>query len=184
MIYILILLLLLLITLTFYWASLLYAAFTGAPSIYSKRKAIIDALKLAEIKKDDLVIDLGCGNARSLIIAAKEFGARGVGVEKSPYCYLWAKLAVKSQKLDDKIKIIFGDFKKVAPELAKADIVYLFLLDTVLRKIEPWLFESINENTKIVSIAFVFPNHKPIKEVVTDNLSKNTKVRLYIKDKK
>ena len=79
------LILILLLIVIFWLICLIFAQIFGAPTVYSSKKAVIDTLKLADLKKDELLIDLGCGNARVLILAAKEFGARGIGVDRSPY---------------------------------------------------------------------------------------------------
>ena len=124
------------------------------------------------------VLDLGCGDARSLIIAAREFEAKGVGIERSPYCYLKSKLNVflSGQK---NIRILFGDFQKYEREIMKADVVYVYLLNSALKKIEVWIFASLKNNAKIVSLCFEFPNHKPKRIMETTNLGRKTKLRLY-----
>lgn len=165
----------------FWQLNLLLVAILGTPIVYASDKAIIDAFKLAKLKKDDLAVDLGCGNGKSLIIAAKKFRALGVGVDLSLYCYLKSKLNVFFAGESKNIKIIWGDFKKAEPYLKKADVVYIYLLNSVLKKIEPWFFKLIDKNTKVVSLSFVFPSHKPIKIIKTINLNKKTTIRLYKK---
>lgn len=162
-------------------ASLLFVAIFGAPTVYAKRKAVIDALKFSGLKKGELIVDLGCGNAGVLIIAAKEFGARGVGVEISPWCYLkaWWNVLINGQI--GKINIIYGDFRKAEKYLKKADVIYLYLLNETLKKLEPWFFKSIGRKTRTVSLAFRFPNKKPIKTVNTFNLRKDTLIYYYKK---
>jgi SAM-dependent methyltransferase len=164
----------------FWQASLIFALSWGSPTVYSQDKAVIDAFQLANLKKGELVVDLGCGNARTLIIAAKQFGARGVGVEISPYCYLASKLNVWRAGESKNIKIFLGSFGKVGAYLKQADVVYLYLLDSVLRRIESWFFENISDKARVVSLAFQFVDHKPKDMVETFSLSK-IKVRLYQK---
>lgn len=176
---ILILFLIFALTVLFWQLNLLYVAILGTPIVYASDLAIVDAFKLAKLKKADLVVDLGCGNGKSLIIAAKKFGAKGVGVDLSLYCYLKARLNVAIAGQSRNIKIVWGDFKKAEPYLKKADVVYIYLLNSVLKKIEPWFFKSISKNTKVVSLSFVFPNHTPIKITKTLNLNRKTSVRLY-----
>lgn len=178
---ILILLILLLLFMIFWQVSLIYATFLGAPTVYSHKKAMVEAFELAGLKKGELVVDLGCGNARSLIIAAKHFGARGVGVERSPYAYLQSILMVRLSGQQDKIKILFGDFKVAEDYLKKADVVYLYLLNSVLSKLEDWFFATIPSETRVVSLSFLFSKHKPAKEISVRNLGRDTFVRLYEK---
>jgi SAM-dependent methyltransferase len=167
-----------LLTLLWQLILLLTSIFTS-PTVYANDKAIEDSLKLAGVKVGELVVDLGCGNAKSLIIAAKKFDAKGIGVEISPYCYLLARWRVFILGESRNIKIIYGDFKKAEVYLKKADVVYLYLLNATLKKIEKWFFSSIGPKTRVVSLAFVFPNKEPINSIETYNLRKNTKARIY-----
>jgi SAM-dependent methyltransferase len=176
-----IIILVILLIVAFWQASLIFAQVLGAPSVYANEKAMLDSFELADLKKDQLVVDLGCGNGKSLILAAKKFGTRGIGVERSPYCYLLAKSKVYFSGQSNQINIVYGDFQKVEKDLKKADLVYVYLLNSVLSKIEKWLFQNISEKTKVVSLAFVFPNKKEIKKYETKNLGRQTFVRLYIK---
>ncbi len=179
MIFIEIIFLLLVLLILFWQGSLLYVAVFSAPTVYANEKAIIDAYKLANLRKGELVVDLGCGNARSLIIAAKKFEARGVGVELSPYCYLKSKINVFLAGESKNVKIIFGDFKATEKYLKNADVVYLYLLNSVLAKIEPWFFATIKSSSRTVVLSFEFKKHKEVKSVSTKNLGRKTKIRLY-----
>lgn len=165
----------------FWQGSFLYACIIGSPVVYSSKQAVLDCFKLAGTNKGDLVIDLGCGNGGTLITSVKKFGARGIGVDRSFFCYLHSKINVFISGESKNIQIIWGNFSKAEEYLKKADVVYLYLLNTALEKIEKWFFESIGEKTKVVSLAFSFKNHAPISESETINLGKTTKIRLYKK---
>ncbi|HOX40607.1 MAG TPA: class I SAM-dependent methyltransferase [bacterium] len=179
MITIQILFLVLMIFIAFMEASLLYATILGAPTVYANRQAIIDSLRLSGLKSGETLIDLGCGDGKSLIIASKEFGAKGIGVDRSLYCYLVANFKVWLAGERKNIRIIWGDFRRVESDLAQADVVYLYLLNSVLAKIEPWLFKHIGKDTRVVSLAFQFPDLKPEKVITTKNLRIDSKVMLY-----
>lgn len=163
----------------FWQLNLLLISILGSPIVYANEKAIIDSFELANLKKGQTLVDLGCGNAKSLIIAAKKFGAKGIGVDLSLYCFLKSKLNVALAGESKNIKIIWGDFKKAEPFLRKADLVYVYLLNSALKKMELWLFKSIGKNTNIVSLSFIFPTKKPYKTAKTFNLNKITNIRLY-----
>lgn len=173
-----ILILIILFIVAFWQICLIYAQILGAPSVYANKQAIISACKLAGLRKEQTIIDLGCGDGRSLIIASRQFGAKGIGIERSPYCYLKSKFNVfiSGQK---NIKILFGDIQKFSREVKEADIVYVYLLNSVLEKIENWLFSSIRQDAKIVSLAFKFSNHKPNKIEKVKNLGRMTELKLY-----
>ncbi|OQA04163.1 MAG: Methyltransferase domain protein [bacterium ADurb.Bin400] len=165
----------------FWQGSLLLAALWGAPSVYANSNAITDALKLSGLKKGQLLVDLGCGDARSLIIAAKEFGARGIGIERSPYCVLRARYNVARSGMQSQIKIIWGDFKKGENWLRQADVVYLYLLDNALSSIEKWLYDNIQPKCKVVSLAFKFGDRPALKTSQTKNLGRSATIYLYCK---
>lgn len=164
----------------FWQLNLFIACLIGAPSVFANKKAIRDALRLADLKKNETLIDLGCGDARSLIIAANDFQAKGIGVERSIYCYLLARIRIllvgKKQA-----QILFGNYKKYGKALQKADVVYLYLLNSVMKNIEPWLFNNMKPGARIVSLAFPFPGHKPKKYSNSFNLGRETKIYLYQK---
>lgn len=173
------LLLIFFLYLIFRMVNLLIAALLGAPIVYADSRAIIDAFKLAKLKSGQTVIDLGCGNANSLIIAAKQFGAKGIGIERSPYAYLNSKLRVWWYGESANIKIIFGDFSKIEKYLSSADIIYLYLWSSVVQKIEPWIFANIGKKTRIVSLAFPFCDHQPRSISKTMNLGSLHDIYLY-----
>ncbi len=165
-----------------FWQScLIIASIWGAPTVFANNRAILDALDLAAPKKNDLVIDLGCGDARSLIIAAEHFGAHGIGVERSPYCWIKANINVLLAHQSNKVKILFGDFKVAEKYLQKSDVIYLYLLNKVLEAQENWLFDHISSKTRIVSLCFQFRIHKPQTIISTVNLGRKTNIYLYKK---
>ena len=156
--------------LLFWQASLIVSIIAGVPTVHSKNDVIIKAYELAKLEKSQMVVDLGCGNARSLIIAAKKFKAKGIGVEISPFYYLLSKINVWFSGESTNIKIIFGRFEKAERYLKSADVVYLYLFDKVTDKIDRWLFDSIGEKTKVVSFGFKFTKHKPIALITNPTL--------------
>lgn len=135
---------------------------------------------MAKLKNGETVLDLGCGNATSLIIAASEFGARGIGVERSPFYYLLSKLNVLLHGQRKNIQIIFGDFKKAQKQLNNTDVVYLYLLNSALASIEEWFFANLKKGARVVSLAFSFAKHKPSATDHANNLGKETKIELYL----
>ncbi len=179
--WILILLLVVSILVLFWQGSLLVATATGSPIVYADKQAIRACFKLAGLSTGQEIIDLGCGSARALIIATKEFGAKGIGTDRSLYSYFRSKINVWLSGQSRNIKIVWGDFRAVEKDLTKADLVYLYLLNETLAEIEPWLFTTIGRQTKVVSLAFSFPRHQPSKVSEVTNLGLKTKIRLYNK---
>lgn len=159
--------------------SLLIALCTGAPVVYSNNKSIIDAMNLAQAQPNQMLLDLGCGNARSLIIASKKFHTKGIGVERSVYFFLLSRLNVWLSGESKNIKIILGDFKQVDRYLSQVDIVYMYLLPSVMDSIKKWLFDKLKKDAKIVSLSFCFSDIDPVRIIPTNNLGQNTKILLY-----
>lgn len=179
MIYIALIAFIVLLITAFWQGSLLWATIIGSPVVYSNPRAVEDCLVLAKAKKGETVVDLGCGNAKTLIHMARKFGVKGVGVDRSLFCFWRARMNVWLSGQSKNIKIIRGDFSKAERYLKTADIVYLYLLTSTMAQIEDWLFDSIGDKTRIVSLAFQFKNHKPIAEIETYTLRHKTKARLY-----
>lgn len=163
----------------FWQLSLLVATVTGSPIVYASPTAIRDCWKLAGLSPGQTVIDLGCGNARSLILASAEFGAKGVGVDRSYYGYWRSVINVWLGGHAKDITIVRGGFRQIERQLTTADVVYLYLLNETLAQIEPWLFQHIGPATMVVSLAFSFSQHQPIRTIKTTNLGQLTTIRLY-----
>lgn len=162
----------------FWVGSHLYSTIFYVPYINSSDQAIHDSLTLAGLKKGDNFLDLGCGRGDALLVAARDFGANAVGYEVSPLPYFLARIRTWRYP---QVKVYRRNLIKAAHELKKANAVYLYLLNSVLDKIENWLFKNITIDAKIVSLAFQFKKHKPVKTVSTTNLGRQTKIFLYNK---
>ncbi|MDO8444043.1 MAG: methyltransferase domain-containing protein [bacterium] len=165
----------------FWQGSMLWAGIIGPPIVYSSYEGIRDAFKLAKLKQGETIIDLGCGNGRTLILAVKEFGAKGIGIDRSLFCILKARLNIYLSGESENIKIYFKPFEKASVEIKKSDVIYLYLWPSTLAKIESWLFEQIKPTTRVVSLAFKFAKKKPDSEIETMNLGMKMSVWLYTK---
>ena len=128
----------------------------GAPWAPTSRKLARKMLSLANVGPDDLVYDLGCGDGRLVTIAAKECGARAVGVEIDPLRYLWCQVLITILGLRDRVRIVFGDFFKM--DLSNADVVTCYLLQETNDKLEGKLKKELRGGTRIVSNTFMFSN--------------------------
>jgi hypothetical protein len=162
----------------FWIGSHLYSSIFYVPYVNASSKAIIDALEFAGLKKDEILIDLGSGRGDALIIANKKIGAKSFGWEISPFPYLISKAKTTTNK---NIKIYYGNFKNGEKMLKEADVVYLYLLNSVLKNIEDWLFASISAKTRVVTMSFKFSKHSPIATKKIKNLGIDSNIFLYKK---
>jgi predicted RNA methylase len=108
--------------------------------------------KLAKVKKGDVVYDLGSGEGTALIIAAKEFGATGVGLEIDPFRVLTSKLSIRFTNLAEKIKIYRKNFFEV--DVSDATVVIMYLIPKTLARLRPKLLEELKPGTRIVTFVY------------------------------
>ncbi len=121
-----------------------------------KRSQLI--CKFAKIGKNDIVYDLGSGDATLLITAAKEFGAKAIGVEIDPLrIFISNVLAlINGQKI--KVKIKWMNFFKA--DITDATVVFMYLIPKTLAKLKPKLLQELAPGTRIVT--FVYKIDLPI----------------------
>lgn len=111
-------------------------------------------LKLANTGKTDVVYDLGCGDGKIVVAAAKQFGARGVGIDIDPQRVREANDAVKAAGVTDRVKIIEGNLFDPAISIRDATVVTLYLLPSLNQKLRPRLQSELRPGTRIVSNSF------------------------------
>jgi hypothetical protein len=138
---------------------ILVPAFYGLPSRPTHPDRIRKALKLANLKPDEVLYDLGSGDGRVLIIAAREFGAKAVGIEIGPVQCALIWLRMTAGGLSDKIKIQWGNFFKT--DLNEADVVYVYATSTEVTKLAPYLEKQMKPGSRVVSISADFPEWEP-----------------------
>jgi SAM-dependent methyltransferase len=119
-------------------------------------------LEMAEVKKNDLVYDLGCGDGRIVVTAAKKFGCRAVGYDISPKRVKESLENVRKNNVGDLVRIEQQDIFKL--DLSKANVVTLYLLPSLNVKLIPQL-EKLKPGSRIVSHDFDMKGVKPDKVV-------------------
>src|SRR4051794_2889520 len=136
------------------------------PYVPSPNPVVDGMLKLAGVKATDTVYDLGCGDGRIVITAAKTFGAKGVGVDINPERVEEARANAKSAKVEDKVKFEENDLFKA--NIANATVVTLYLLPDVNVRLKPKLMKELKPGTRIVSHSFDMGDWKPEREEVIE----------------
>jgi SAM-dependent methyltransferase len=109
-------------------------------------------LKLAKVTKNDVVYDLGCGDGRIVIAAAKDFGAEGVGIDIDPERIKEAKQNAAAAGVDGKVQFLQADL--FTSDISKASVVTLYLLPSLNVKLMPKLKKELKPGTRIVSHSF------------------------------
>jgi SAM-dependent methyltransferase len=132
------------------------------PYVPTTDEAVIAMLKLADVKSTDVVYDLGCGDGRIVITAAKIYGAHGVGIDINPQRIHDAKENAKKAGVEDLVRFEENDLFKA--RIRDASVVTLFLLQKVNLRLRPKLLRELKPGTRIVSNTFDMGDWKPDKE--------------------
>jgi SAM-dependent methyltransferase len=132
------------------------------PYVPTTEEAVHAMLKLGDVKKTDVVYDLGCGDGRIVIAAAQTYGARGVGIDINPERIQEAKENAKKAGIENLVRFEENDLFKA--DIHEATVVTLFLLPKVNLRLRPKLLRELKPGTRIVSNTFDMGDWKPDKE--------------------
>jgi ribosomal protein L11 methylase PrmA len=141
--------------------------FPEVPYVPSPPAIVEEMLRLAGVKKDDIVYDLGCGDGRIVIAAAQKYGARGVGVDIDPARVKEATENARAAGVNGQVRFIQKDLFEA--DFKEATVVTLYLLPDVNQRLKPKLLSDLKPGTRIVSHSFDMGEWKPEKVVERDN---------------
>ncbi len=130
-----------------------------APFVPSPYDVVNRMLTLAEVTKDDVVYDLGCGDGRIVITAAQRFGARGVGVDIDPQRIAESNANAERAGVQHLVRFIEQDALTV--DVSEATVVTLYLLSSSNMKLRPLLTRQLPPGARIVSHAFSMGDWEP-----------------------
>ncbi len=137
------------------------------PFVPTPQSVVERMLELGKVGKHDLLYDLGCGDGRIVITAAKERGARGVGIDLNPVRIQEARENAREAGVADQVTFRVGDLYKT--DMSAASVVTLYLLPSVNRKLRPQLWDQLKVGTRVVSHAFdMGPEWPPVRTVQED----------------
>jgi len=142
-----------------------------APFVPSPAQVIEYMLKLADLKAGEVLFDLGAGDGRTVMMAAKSFGARAVGVELREDLAKKALSSIHHSGLSDRVTIVNGDMFSV--NLTPADVVFLYLTTSANEKIRPKLEHELKKGVRVVSHDYEIVGWKPAK---VENFCENPKL--------
>lgn len=130
------------------------------------REAVVEAmLDVAEVGPDDILYDLGCGDGR-IVVAAARRGVRAVGIDIDPKRIAEARANATEAGVTDKVQFLEQDL--FTSDIREATVVTLYLLPALNLKLRPMLMEQLRPGTRIVSHDFDMGDWKPEKTVQVD----------------
>jgi len=137
------------------------------PYVPTPQEVVDEMLRVANVGKNDVVYDLGCGDGRLVITAVKKFGAkRGVGVDIDPQRIKESNENAQAAGVTDRVKFVVQDLFKT--DIKEATVVTLYLLPDVNLRLRPKLWSDLKPGTRVVSHAFDMGDWQPEKTTSVD----------------
>jgi precorrin-6B methylase 2 len=133
------------------------------PYVPTPPEVVTAMLKLAEVKNTDVVYDLGCGDGRIVVAAARDYGARGVGVDIDPARIQEAQTNAQKAGVADRVQFRQQDLFQT--NLSEATVVTLYLLPNINLRLRPKLWRELKPGTRVVSHSFDMGDWKPDKVI-------------------
>lgn len=124
----------------------------GAPYVPTPEHVVLQMLELADVSSEDVVYDLGSGDGRIVIAAARDFGARGVGIEIDPELIKQARRNAEAAGVADRVEFRQGDLFEA--DLSDATVVTLYLWPDMNNRLRPKLKEDLDPGDRVVSHSF------------------------------
>ena len=161
--------------LTIFFSFCLYYVLKNRLAIFfpSSKRMVEVVINFAQIKKNDVFYDLGSGDGRILVEAAKK-GVKVVGIEKNRFLNWFARRKTKNFK---NVKIIQGDIFR--QKINDASIIVAYLSQKITEKLQKKIEKEVKKETRIILIDHKFSNWKPVKEKKVGLIP----IRLYVKRK-
>ena len=128
------------------------------------KDVVAGMLRLANVKRGDVVYDLGSGDGRIVIAAAKRYGARGIGIDIDPERIEEASRNARAAKVADRVRFLNQDLFE--SDLSEATVVTLYLLPRLNLKLRPKLLAELKPGTRVVSHGFDMGDWKPDRTVL------------------
>ncbi len=143
------------------------------PFVPTTEKAVEEMLKLGNVTKNDIVYDLGCGDGRIVITAAKKYGSRGVGIDINPERIKEARANLAKESPEVQKLVRFEENDLFEANISEATVVTLFLLPQINIKLKPKLLSDLKPGTRLVSNTFDMGEWKAEKEASLSDAEDN-----------
>lgn len=125
------------------------------PFVATPMDVVRKMLEMAQVDKDDILYDLGCGNGRIVIMAAKEHGARSVGIDLDPRRIKESKANMREAGVEDRVEFRLRDALKT--DFSEATVITLYLLMEVNERLRPHLERQLKRGTMVISHNYPIP---------------------------
>ena len=119
------------------------------PYVPTPSDVVAEMLRMADVGKDDIVYDLGCGDGRIVITAAEKMGAHGVGIDINPQRIEESRANAVKAKVTDRVRFLEQNFFDA--DIREATVLTLYLLSSVNLKVRPIIFRQLKPGTRVVS---------------------------------
>jgi SAM-dependent methyltransferase len=150
-----------------------------APHVPTPSDVADRMLQIAALTDEDVVYDLGCGDGRIVIAAAKGYGARGVGVDIEPYWVEQSLANAQAAKVSALVRFEHQDAMSV--DLRAATVITLYLMHWSMQLLAPLIVERANLGTRVVSHNFAVEGWEPVRmESFTDARGDTHRLYLWI----
>ncbi|HSW96257.1 MAG TPA: 50S ribosomal protein L11 methyltransferase [Candidatus Saccharimonadales bacterium] len=126
-----------------------------APWWQMPKETVRKMCTLAKVTEKSVIYDLGSGTGNALIIAAKEYGATGIGVEIDPFRYYISKINNKRFHTEKKVAFLKQNF--FATPLSEATVIFMYLIPPALKRLTPKFLKEIKSGTMFVSYVYPMP---------------------------
>jgi hypothetical protein len=148
------------------------------PFVVTPHPVVNEMLRLAAVTKDDVVYDLGSGDGRLVVAAARDFGARGVGIEIEPRLVTASTGYAKSAGVADRVTFVQQDFFQT--DLRPATVVTLFLGNDLNLRLRPKLLQELRPGARIVSHNFDMGDWQPARMIRVEADGQSRPVYLWV----
>ena len=155
-----------------FWAMVLFTGLAGLlvtscnlnrlPDVHfqtTPQKVVEEMLEMAKVTKDDTVYDLGCGDGRFVITAAKKYGVRGVGIDIDPQRVQESQKNAIEAGVTDRVRFIEDDL--FTTHINEATVITLYLLQELNLKLRPKLLRELKPGSRILSYVYSMGDWKP-----------------------
>jgi len=138
----------------------------NTPYVASPSEIVDTMLELAGVTSSDIVFDLGCGDGRIVISAARKYGAHGVGIDINPARVEEARANARSAGVADRVSFEVNDLFDA--DIHNATVIALYLLPDANLRLRPRLLRELKPGTRVVSHSFNMGDWKPDKQKVVN----------------